>query len=315
MIIKENLQYALLGNFSYGWLEIQEFRSLIPKQCSLKGECKIGLLSNRYVLIRVSLLEDYVNLLSKLIFYITHRGWSYLMRTLKWDPLFDPQEETTTAIAWISFPELPPNYFIKEVIFSLASAVGKRLQVDMAMKNQSRPSCARVKMEVALLSDIPKMIKIRVKKQSTGEVVEKWIRIKYDYVPKYYTTCKLQGHDERAYYIVHAELYPKEDKDNKDKVLEGERKDDKGKGTDIKGQQNGDEQIFNKHRLKNGFGKGVQQKRTGVIQQWNKKIRPHEKGVVTTVNKFTALMWKKDKVKQRHRKRTMLGRKKIKGKK
>jgi len=41
--------------------------------------------------------------------------------------------------------------------------------------------------------------------------------------------------------------------------------------------------------LKKLFGRGVQQKRTGVTQQWNKKIWPQEEGVVTTVNKFTAL--------------------------
>ncbi|XP_059290121.1 uncharacterized protein LOC132043674 [Lycium ferocissimum] len=63
------------------------------------------------------------------------------MRTFKWDPWFDPEEETKIAIAWISFPSLPPNYFVKEAVFSLASAVGKPLQVDMATTNKTRPSC------------------------------------------------------------------------------------------------------------------------------------------------------------------------------
>ncbi|KAH0641466.1 hypothetical protein KY289_032440 [Solanum tuberosum] len=90
----------------------------------------------------------------------------------------------------------------------------------MTTKNQSRPSCARVKVKVDLLSDFPKRIKI-------------------------------------------GELYPKEDKDNKDKVYDGEREDDKGKGIDIKGKQNDNEQIFKEHRQKNGFGRGVQQKRQG----------------------------------------------------
>ncbi|XP_059301845.1 uncharacterized protein LOC132053756 [Lycium ferocissimum] len=39
------------------------------------------------------------------------------MRTLKWDPWFDPEKETSIAIAWISFPYLPPNYFVKERFF------------------------------------------------------------------------------------------------------------------------------------------------------------------------------------------------------
>ncbi|KAF3678954.1 hypothetical protein FXO37_04125 [Capsicum annuum] len=67
------------------------------------------------------------------------------MRTLKWDPLFDPEEQTSIAIAWISVPVLPPNFFWKEVMFSLAVAVGKPLQVDLATQNKTRPSCASVK--------------------------------------------------------------------------------------------------------------------------------------------------------------------------
>ncbi|KAG5600133.1 hypothetical protein H5410_031503 [Solanum commersonii] len=55
--------------------------------------------------------------------------------TLKWDPIFDSEEETSKAISWISFPSLPPNFFGKEIVFSLAAAIGKPLHVDMATKN------------------------------------------------------------------------------------------------------------------------------------------------------------------------------------
>ncbi|KAG5583448.1 hypothetical protein H5410_054075 [Solanum commersonii] len=135
MIIKENLQFKVIGKFSYGWPEIQEIRRLISKHCELRGECKIGLLSNRHVIIRASCLEDYVNLLSKLAFYLLHQRWSYPMRTLKWDSLFDPEKETSRAIAWISFPTLPPKIFVKEVVFLLAIAVGKE---EDAFKEQKR---------------------------------------------------------------------------------------------------------------------------------------------------------------------------------
>ncbi|WMV51731.1 hypothetical protein MTR67_045116 [Solanum verrucosum] len=153
-IVRENLQLAIVGKFSYGCPDIHELQRLIPKQCELKGECIIGLLSNRHILIRVSLLEDYVHILSKPAFYITHQQRSYPMRTFKWDPMFDPEEETTMAVAWISFPSLSPNFFCEEAIFSLAAAVGKPLQVDVATKNKTRPSCARVKVEVDLLGGI-----------------------------------------------------------------------------------------------------------------------------------------------------------------
>ncbi|WMV42911.1 hypothetical protein MTR67_036296 [Solanum verrucosum] len=99
------------------------------------------------------------------------------MRTLKWDPLFDPVEEMSITIACISFPSLPPNFFGKEAIFSLAAAVGKPLQVDLATQNKTRPSCARVKVEVDLLGNFPKRINIGMETK-TGEIREKWITIR-----------------------------------------------------------------------------------------------------------------------------------------
>ncbi|WMV08972.1 hypothetical protein MTR67_002357 [Solanum verrucosum] len=210
MSVNEDLEYAVVGKFSYGWPNIQELWKIIPKQCELKGDVNIGLLCNRYVLIRASTMEDYINLLSKSMFYIAHRNWYYPMRTFKWDPLFDPEEETSIAIVWISLPALPPNIFDRETIFSLAAAVGKPLQVDLATSNKTRQSCARVKVEVDLLSDFPKRVNVGIKKK-TGEIVEKWIDIKYDYLPKYCKSCKLHGHNEKECFVLHLELYQKED--------------------------------------------------------------------------------------------------------
>lgn len=74
MKINEDLEYVVAGKFSYGWPNIQEVRKIIPKKYELKGEVNIGLLCNRYVLIKASRIEDYVNLLSIPIFYIAHRN-------------------------------------------------------------------------------------------------------------------------------------------------------------------------------------------------------------------------------------------------
>lgn len=113
MIVNEDLQYAIIEKYSYGWPNIYELRRILPRQYELKSEYSIGYLSNRYILIQASCIEDYVHLLSKPIFYIEHKNWNYLMKTLKWDPLFDPKEETAIAIAKILFPALPPNVFGK----------------------------------------------------------------------------------------------------------------------------------------------------------------------------------------------------------
>ncbi|KAK4714091.1 hypothetical protein R3W88_019998 [Solanum pinnatisectum] len=70
----------------------------------------------------------------------------------------------------------------------MATIVGKPLQVDLATKNKTRPSCARVKVEVDLLGEFPRRINIGMRKK-TGEIKEKWITIKYDHIPKYCKNC------------------------------------------------------------------------------------------------------------------------------
>ncbi|KAG5615463.1 hypothetical protein H5410_015287 [Solanum commersonii] len=54
-------------------------------------------------------------------------------------------------MTWISFSDLKPTYFVKEPLFSLATAVRKPLHLDMAIINKTRPNCARVKVQVDLL--------------------------------------------------------------------------------------------------------------------------------------------------------------------
>lgn len=71
VIVNEELEYAVVGKFSYVWPDIQELRKIISKQCELKGDVNIGLLCNRYVLIRTSRIEDYVNLLQNQFLYCT----------------------------------------------------------------------------------------------------------------------------------------------------------------------------------------------------------------------------------------------------
>ncbi|KAH0716807.1 hypothetical protein KY290_013066 [Solanum tuberosum] len=308
MIVNEDLQYAVIGKFSYGWPDILDLRKLIPKQCELKREVNIGLLCNRYVLIRASLLEDYVKLLSKPQFYITHNHWSYPMQALKWDLLFDLEEETTTAIAWISFPSLPPKFFGKETILSMAAAVGRPLQVDLATQNKTRPSCARVKVEVDLLGEFSKRKNIGMRKK-TREIMEKWVTINYDYVPKYCKTCKLQGHNEKDYYVIHPELFPqdeqKEEKEQKqdNKENKGERGNQAdGKCANGKKQEQGDRvqednernTNFREQRRRYGYEKGYQIQNRMTAQVWN--VRTSQVNAeVTTKNKFGALEREDDK--------------------
>ncbi|KAF3655290.1 hypothetical protein FXO37_16019 [Capsicum annuum] len=70
MIMYENLQFVIIGKFSYGKPDITELRKVIPMQCGIKGSCSIGYLDARHILNRLEILEDYVNMLSTSAYYV-----------------------------------------------------------------------------------------------------------------------------------------------------------------------------------------------------------------------------------------------------
>ncbi|KAG5631165.1 hypothetical protein H5410_002882 [Solanum commersonii] len=182
MIIKEKLNFVVIGKFSYGWPEINDLRKIIPEQCDLKEECNIRLSSNKHVLLRASFLNVYANCMALL-------------------------------------PGVTTQFFlVKEAMFSLAAAIGKPLQVDLDTTNLTWPSCVRAKVEVDLLSDIPKRINVGMRKKSR-EVCEKWIRIMYDYVPKCCKNCKIQGHNKDECFFIQSELYPMPERKNENQEI------------------------------------------------------------------------------------------------
>jgi len=64
-ITEENLKYALIAKFSHGRPELPDLRKILPQQLGFKGECNIGLLESRHVLLRFTLKEDYIAIFSK----------------------------------------------------------------------------------------------------------------------------------------------------------------------------------------------------------------------------------------------------------
>ncbi|KAG5628245.1 hypothetical protein H5410_013463 [Solanum commersonii] len=179
MIANEELEFTVVGKFSYVWLDIHDLRRLIPKQCDLKGEVNIGLLSNSYVLIKTSRMEDYD---LKVGSSLQSKGG----------------DNSSDCVDFFTFTT--SNFFF------LAATVGKPLQVDMATSNKTRPSCARVNVEVDLMMDFPKRVNIGIKKKN-GEILAKWITIKYDYLLKYCKNCTLQGHNENESFVLYPELF------------------------------------------------------------------------------------------------------------
>lgn len=67
----ENLQFTVIGKFTYEWTDLDELRRIIPQQCEIKGGCQIRFFRSKHTLIRLTLQEDFINLISKGALYIT----------------------------------------------------------------------------------------------------------------------------------------------------------------------------------------------------------------------------------------------------
>ncbi|KAH0650402.1 hypothetical protein KY284_030314 [Solanum tuberosum] len=158
----EKLKFAVIGKFSYEWTDLDELRRIIAQQCELKGE----------------------------------DGYFYLMCTLIYDSRFKVSEETTMAMTWISFPNILPTFFVKEVLFSTTSAVGKPIHLDQATIKKTRPSCARVKVLVDLKGKFPNSVQMNIEDPKMGKIRLNMIKNQHDYVSKYCLECKMQGHNK-----------------------------------------------------------------------------------------------------------------------
>ncbi|KAK6775491.1 hypothetical protein RDI58_026492 [Solanum bulbocastanum] len=97
-ITEDNLKYTLITKFSHGRPELPYLRKILPQQLGFKGDCNIGLLESRHVLLRFTLKEDYIAIFSETSRSIKFAGTVIPFRIQKWTPSFSPREETSIAM-------------------------------------------------------------------------------------------------------------------------------------------------------------------------------------------------------------------------
>lgn len=81
------------------------------------------------------------------------------------------------------------------------------------------------KVLIDLLADLPKKVRMDIENESTREIRTKWVKIQYDFVPKYCKECRLQGHDAIDCWRLHPELvsHDKEKQATTGNVVEKEK--------------------------------------------------------------------------------------------
>ncbi|KAJ6810902.1 uncharacterized protein M6B38_105030 [Iris pallida] len=110
------------------------------------------------------------------------------MRVFRWDPSFIPNRESAITLVWVSLSGLPIHLFAKEAIFAIAQGIGQPLLIDRATAQRSRPSKARVLIELDSSKPLPPVRLILPYGNSA------WQQIKYERIPLYCDHCYHQGH-------------------------------------------------------------------------------------------------------------------------
>lgn len=166
---------------------------------SFKGSFSLGLMDPRHILIRFEQEEDFHRCW-------LHGSWSFkkhVMRVLKWTPSFSIAKEPTVVPVWISMEHLPLYLFRKGPLFSIGNLIGRSLKIDQATANLTRPSTARVCVELDLDLPLPNRIWI-----GTGESGF-WQPLTYENLPAYCRTCHCLGHDSDHCLPEHVDPVPK----------------------------------------------------------------------------------------------------------
>lgn len=120
----------------------------------------------------------------------------------------------------------------------------KPLRLDMATINKDKPSYARVKVQVDLLSQLPDRVEIEVINISTKESRIECIKIQYDILSKKCVTCKLQGHNEEECKNLHPKLRKKKDHEFKEDGEAGQHK-EKNRTRSINKGEMGNKEVWN----------------------------------------------------------------------
>ncbi|XP_060212194.1 uncharacterized protein LOC132639792 [Lycium barbarum] len=111
----------------------------------------------------------------------------------KWTPDFKPVEDSPVVPVWVLLPELPYHlhawYYLRQIV----APIGTPLSMDNATEGRTRPSVAKVRVEVDLTKT--KIQSIWIGSQDEDHTLKGFNqRLEYEGVPKYCRHCKLLGH-------------------------------------------------------------------------------------------------------------------------
>ncbi|KAF8407304.1 hypothetical protein HHK36_006431 [Tetracentron sinense] len=179
-------QKVLIAKFAYGRSSIEVLKNYIQGSFHTKLVISVGILDEKHLLIRFESEEDFISVWLKEFCYIEGQ----LVRFIKWTPLFQAGSEPTVVPIWISLLGLPINLFNPRDLKAIGNIVRRVLKVDGPTQTLSRPSVARLCVEIDVKKD-------KVERFWLGlGTIGRWQHIKYEKEPILCDKCHKIGHNK-----------------------------------------------------------------------------------------------------------------------
>ncbi|PKU86880.1 hypothetical protein MA16_Dca017308 [Dendrobium catenatum] len=176
-------EFELVGKFPLKRPSLDSIRRFFFN-LKLFGDFSVTLLDQVNVLIKLANDMDYARIFAHRSYFV----FGCFMKVIKWSPVLDLSEESLIVPVWLSFPGLRLHLFSSRILFGLGSVFGRPIQTDNATASGSRPSVARVLVEIDVTKSFPDSVWLGLEKLW---YVQKVI---FEGMPNFCLFCKALGH-------------------------------------------------------------------------------------------------------------------------
>ncbi|OIT40106.1 hypothetical protein A4A49_19696, partial [Nicotiana attenuata] len=189
-IMAEACRLTIVGRFLKPRPQIDRLRSKFKELITIKGSVKIGVYDNFNVSLDFTNEDDFNVLWYKRVIEIEGQQ----MWLQRWSPDFKPEEDLPVAPVWVLLPGLPYYMHTWHYVKQVVSVVGTPLEMDLATRGKTRPSMAKVRIEIDLLKQQPNAVYVE---QVFDNAPQKGFiqKLEYEGVTKYCKHCRKLGYN------------------------------------------------------------------------------------------------------------------------
>ncbi|VFQ90817.1 unnamed protein product [Cuscuta campestris] len=174
---------TIVGRFIKGRPSLISTRKAFER-IGFESDFSVSLLDECHILINFESEKDFLRCLLRKYWKIN--GLS--LKVFRWTHDFDPNADSPLILVWIGLEGLPIHLFDSLALFSIGNLLGKPLKTDSATATLSRPSVARICVEIDTSKELPRSVWIHL-----GELT--FLQpITYEDLPDYCPSCKSFGH-------------------------------------------------------------------------------------------------------------------------